>query len=69
MRLQERGYLDSFLPFSSNGSKAGTYLPYADGEYVKQDLAYAKKMLSLAARQGDPDAEVMLQQLKKMKRR
>ena len=36
---------------------------------MKQDLAYAKKMLSLAARQGDPDAEVMLQQLKKMKRR
>lgn len=33
--LQERGYLDSFLPFSSNGSKAGTYLPYADGEYVR----------------------------------
>jgi ribosomal protein uS17 len=38
---------------------------YAEGEYVKKDLAYAKKMLSLAAKQGDPDAAQMLDDIKK----
>ncbi|MGI6009737.1 MAG: hypothetical protein ACOX8X_06495, partial [Methanomethylophilus sp.] len=42
---------------------------YMDGEYVEQDLPYAKRMLSLAARQGDPDAEKLLEQLKTMMRK
>lgn len=39
---------------------------YMEGEYVEQDLPYAKRMLSLAARQGDPDAEKLLEKLKGM---
>ena len=32
---------------------------------MKKDLGYAKKMLSLAAKQGDPDAAALLDDIKK----
>ena len=38
---------------------------YYEGDVVEQDIPYAKKMLTLAARQGDLDAERLLESIKK----
>lgn len=42
---------------------------YHEGVLVKRDDAYAKKMLTRAAKQGDPDAKAMLADMKKRRRR
>ncbi len=37
---------------------------YKEGEYVPKDLEYAKKMLLLAQKQGDPDAGALIDEIK-----
>jgi len=62
------GGLDMLRKVADSGyPEAQFYLGklYLEGEVVEQDIPYAKKMLTLAARQGDPDAERLLETLKK----
>jgi TPR repeat protein len=35
-----------------------------DGKYVKTNISRAKKYLSMAAKQGDPDAQALLDKIK-----
>jgi len=37
---------------------------YLDGRYVKRNIPRAKRYLSLAAKQGDPDAKALLDRIK-----
>ena len=37
---------------------------YYDGEIVSRNIPKAKKLLTLAARQGDPDAKALLEKIK-----
>jgi hypothetical protein len=42
---------------------------YMDGKYVKRNIPRAKRYLSMAARQGDPDAKALLEKIKAEKMR
>ena len=42
---------------------------YYEGEYVKRNIPRAKRLLGLAARQGDPDAAALLEKIRTEKSR
>ena len=61
------GGLDMLRKVAASGyPEAQFYLGklYYEGEFVEQDVPYAKKMLTMAAKQGDPDAADMLAMIK-----
>jgi TPR repeat protein len=37
---------------------------FMEGKYVKKNIQRAKKYLSMAARQGDPDAKALLEKIR-----
>ena len=64
------------LQLLEDSAKAGYYEAqfylgklYYEGKYVKQSDLRAKRYLTLAAKQGDPDAMALLNEMKTRKKR